>query len=52
MTDLAIAARRLVERTRKAQGLPLTITDAAALRRIAAILAAAQNPSTQRKDPS
>lgn len=36
--DVRASARRLVERTRAAQGLPPTITDPAALRRIAALM--------------
>lgn len=36
--DLSRDAARLVERTTKAQGLPLRITDPVALRRIAAII--------------
>ena len=35
----ADAARRLVETTRRAQGLPATITDAAVLEKVAAIVA-------------
>lgn len=36
--DVQATARRLVERTRAAQGLPPTITDPTALRRIAALM--------------
>ena len=39
-TELADAVRQLVERTRREQGLPETVTDVAVLDRIAAHLAA------------
>lgn len=39
-TDLAAAARVLVERTARDQGLPEKVSDTAVLRRVAAILRA------------
>jgi hypothetical protein len=36
--DLAAVARQLAERTRQAQGLPATITDPSALRRLGVLI--------------